>query len=106
MDLNLIKKLQAAGVEASVILGLILDDESQSPAPAEVTPEPAAAEPEPEVKPAPAAKSEPDPIMEKLDRLIGTIQASNILRDGRGADPVETVDDILAQMITPTKKEG
>lgn len=111
MDTRLIEKLRTAGVDPAVILDLILDDQDQShAAPEQVTPEPAAA-PNPEPKPAapvaPAAPAAPalDPILTKLNQLIGTIQASNILRDGRGSQPTETVDDILAQMITPGNKE-
>jgi hypothetical protein len=108
MERKVIEKLRTAGVDPAVILDLILDDQDQShAAPAEVTPEPAAA-PDPEPAPAPAAPAAPatDPILSKLDQLIGTIQASNILRDGRGSQPTETVDDILAKMITPGNKEA
>ena len=111
MERKVIEKLRTAGVDPAVILDLILDDQDQShAAPAEVTPEPAAA---PDHELASAAPAEPaapaapaaDPILSKLDQLIGTIQASNILRDGRGSQPTETVDDILAKMITPGNKE-
>ena len=104
MEKQMIKKLKDAGVNADIILGLLLDDEDQAPAePEQVTPEPAAAteqEPAPAPAPAPAA---PDPVLAKLDSLIGAIQASNIIRAGRGAEPTESVDDILASMITPAK---
>ena len=106
MERKVIEKLRTAGVDPAVILDLILDDQDQShAAPEQVTPEPAAA---PDPEPAPAAPGAPatDPILSKLDQLIGTIQASNILRDGRGSAQTETVDDILAKMITPGNKEA
>lgn len=102
MDAKMIKKLKDAGVAADVILGLILEDETVPAEPEKVTPEPAAApEPEPAKEEKPAAKTpDPDPVLAKLDSLIGAIQASNILRSGRDT-VAETVDDILARMMTP-----
>ena len=43
--------------------------------------------------------------MEKIDKLIGVIQASNIIKSGRETAPKESVDDILAAMVQPRKKE-
>lgn len=100
---KLIQKLKDAGVGSDIILNLILqpEEEEQPAAPAE----PAAAPEEPK-KPEAAAMPAGDPIMEKIDKLIGVIQASNIIRDGRDAAPKESVDDILAAMIAPPKKGG
>lgn len=106
MDKKMIQKLKDAGVGADIILGLILEDEDQIHAePEQVTPEPAAAqEQEQEPAPAPApAPYAPDPVLAKLDNLIGAIQASNIIMAGRDSAPQESVDDILAAMITPAK---
>ena len=100
---KLIQQLKDAGVGSDIILNLILqpEEEEQPAAPAE----PAAA-PE-EAKPAAAAAAPvTDPIMDKIDKLIGVIQASNIIRDGREAAPKESVDDILAAMVQPPKKGG
>ena len=104
MEKQMIKKLKDAGVSADVILGLLLDDEAEANAePEQVTPEPAAAK-EQEPAPAPAPdKAAPDPVLAKLDSLIGAIQASNIIRAGRESIKQESVDDILAAMITPAK---
>ena len=104
METKLIQKLKDAGVGADVILSLILEDEASPAAPEQVTPEPAAS-PEPEAPktedPKPTAAPAPDPVLAKLDTLIGAIQASNIINMGRGSQPAETVDDILAKMIMP-----
>ncbi len=103
MDIKLIQQLKSAGVGDDVIVNLILQQNEEAPQPETVqqeekTPEPARpAEPE-----KPAA---PDPIMEKIDKLIGVIQASNIIRSGRESAPAESVDDILAAMVQPRKKE-
>lgn len=100
---KLIQQLKDAGVGSDIILNLILqpEEEEQPAAPAE----PAAA-PE-EAKPAAAAAAPaPDPIMDKIDKLIGVIQASNIIRSGREAEQKESVDDILAAMVQPPKKGG
>lgn len=107
MDKKMIQKLKDAGVGADIILGLILEDEDQIHAePEQVTPEPAAAQ-EQEPAPAPApAPSAPDPVLAKLDNLIGAIQASNIIMAGRDSAKQESVDDILAKMIMPGNKEG
>ena len=111
MDQKLIKKLKDAGVDADIILGLILDEESGAdPAPEQVTPKSEETPPEAkEEKPAaeaPARKTEPDPVLAKLDSLIGAIQASNIIRSARPFVEKESVDDILANMIMPgTDKE-
>lgn len=94
---KLIQQLKDAGVGSDIILNLILQPEEEQPA---APAEPAAA-PE-EAKPAAAAAAPaPDPIMDKIDKLIGVIQASNIIRSGREAEQKESVDDILAAMVQP-----
>lgn len=104
MDTKMIQKLKDAGVGADIILGLILDDEQQVHAePEEVTPEPSAAkEQEPEADP--VKPKVPDPVLAKLDKLIGAIQASNIINAGRDSNAEESVDDILASIVMPVKK--
>lgn len=103
MDLNLIQKLKDAGVEDSVIVNLILQDGPQAEA-APVTEEvqPAAAPVQEASQPAAA----PDPVLAKIDQLIGVIQASNLLHAGRESAPQETADDVLAAMLQPPKKGG
>lgn len=114
MDLKLVKKLQAAGVSADVILSLMLDEES-TPAP-EKTPEveqptePTAPEaaPEPEKKPEPAAAA--DPVLKAIQELTGAIYRSNIIRDGTNEEeltPGEKANVILTGILSgkPQGKE-
>lgn len=106
MDLNLIKKLKDKGVASDVIIDLLMDEEvKETPEPQQVqteTPEPIAA---PDPAPAAAAPAS-DPIMDKLDKLIGVLQANAILTTGRDSAPGQSVDDILAEMIAPAGKGG
>ena len=70
-----------------------------APAPvAQVAPAPVA-----QVAPAPVAQVAPDnnPVMEQLKLLTNTIQANAILNSNQPKP--ETVDDILASIINPTK---
>lgn len=101
MDKKLIAKLQNAGVAADVILSLIMDDEQETMAEQEQVEEKVV---EPAANETAENTKEPDPVLAKLDNLIGAIQASNIIRAGRDSDPTESVDDILAKMIMPNKK--
>lgn len=108
MDLNLIRKLKDKGVASDVIIDLLMDEEvKETPEPQQVqteTPEPIAA---PDPAPAAAAPAPtPDPIMDKLDKLIGVLQANAILTTGRDSTPGQSVDDILAEMIAPAGKGG
>lgn len=104
MDKKLIQQLKDAGVGADIILNLILQPEEEKVTqPEEVTEE--KPEPAPAPKQEAAAPAVPDPIMDKIDKLIGVIQASNIIRSGRESAPEESVDDILAAMVQPRKKE-
>ena len=102
MDIKLIQQLKDAGVGSDIILNLILQQ------PEEATPEPVpeAPQPAPEPEPAPPTAPANDPVLQKIDQLIGVIQASNIIRSGREAQPAESVDDILAAMISPQKSGG
>ena len=104
MDIKLIQQLKSAGVGDDVIVNLILQQNEEAPQPVTVQQE--AKEPEPERPAEPEKKvSAPDPIMEKIDKLIGVIQASNLIRSGRESAPEDSVDDILAAMVQPRKKE-
>ena len=105
---DLIKKLNEAGVDPTVIVRLMLDDEPetvtpddpQDPAPA---PAPAPA-PEPAPAPAPEPPAGSDKILEAIERLTGAVQAANI-RSMSAGDPAaaETADEILASIISPKK---
>ena len=103
MDIKLIQQLKDAGVGSDIILNLILQqpDEATPPEPVPEAPQPA-----PKPEPAPPTAPASDPVLQKIDQLIGVIQASNIIRTGREAAPPESVDDILAAMITPQKSGG
>lgn len=112
MDNKMITKLKKAGVAPDVILDLILDDLEEQQAEVQTTPEevktpgPPAEEQAaaPEAAPeAPKPSADNDSVLAKLDRLIGIVQQRNILQDGRESQPKESVDDILASMITPAK---
>ena len=96
MEKSLIQKLQKAGVDAQVILSLIMDDDQAAPE----TPE---AQPETET-PAeqPAAPARPDPTLEAINKLTGAIQALNITNSGAPGRPqAVTVDDVMAKIIQP-----
>lgn len=106
LDLEIIKKLNAAGVDPAVLLNIILEDDGkkaeEQPAPEQPKPEAAPAPaPEPE-KPAPAADTG-DKILAAIERLTGAVQASNIMNFSAGDPKGESVDDILAEMLTPKK---
>lgn len=104
MDKKLIQQLKDAGVGADIILNLILQPDEEPKTQPEEVPE-KMPEPAPAPKQEAAAPAVPDPIMDKIDKLIGVIQASNIIRSGRESAPEESVDDILAAMVQPRKKE-
>ena len=101
MEKSLIQKLQKAGVDAQVILSLIMDEDQAAPE----TPETPAPEAQPETKtPAgqPAAPTKPDPTLEAINKLTGAIQALNIINSGAPGRPqAVTVDDVMAKIIQP-----
>ena len=78
IDQKTAQKLKEKGVDPSIILDLMLDQEA-----------------------APEQKPETDPILAAINKLTGAIQASNILKSGTDGPQNETADDILAQMINP-----
>lgn len=98
MDINLLKKLQAAGVAADVILQLVLDED---PAPADPQPAPAPAPAPADPAPQPAAPASNDAILQAINRLTGSIQAMNLRTIGGQQQPVQTSDDILKFMMSP-----
>lgn len=107
MDRALIKKLSEAGVTPEVIVRLLLDEPEKlaDPAPGpEPKPEPAPGpEPKPEPKPDPKPELQSDKILAAIERLTGAVQASNIMNFSAGDPKGESVDDILAEMLTPKK---
>lgn len=103
---DLIKKLNEAGVDPTVIVRLMLDDEPETVTPDE--PQDPAPAPAPAPEPAPASAPEQpagsDKILEAIERLTGAVQAANI-RSMSAGDPAtaETADEILASIISPKK---
>ena len=106
IDKRTLKTLLENGVDSSVILKL-LDDDQEAPSVAE--PEaPAAEEPKTE-----AVKEEPkepenkaperanDPILAAIEKLTGAIYKSNIMTDSREHGSAETTESILAKLINP-----
>ena len=103
--------LKTAGFSPEEILDLFVPhvvSGPSSPAP-EKTPEEAPAAPgavdTPDSDPAPAVKEEPthsDQLLATIEKLIGTIQASNIIHSGR--DDTKTlsqkVDDTLTEILS------
>lgn len=101
---DLIKKLNEAGVDPTVIVRLMLDDEPETVTPDEPQDPAPAPAPEPAPAPAPQEPSGSDKILEAIERLTGAVQAANI-RSMSAGDPstAETADDILASIISPKK---
>lgn len=107
--MNMIDKvlaLASAGYTKDEISRLLAVQESQpepDPAP---DPEPSQAPaPQPEQAPAPAPQAIPgmDALNDRLDKLIKRMEQDAITRSNQ--PPQETVDDILASIIRPKRKE-
>lgn len=108
IDNATIKKLKEKGVDASVILDLLLEEE---PAAAPEDPEPAPAEPAKE-EPVKAPAAAPDPVLVAIEKLTGTvagmqaaIQAGNLKGRFVETPAGETTDDILKGLFTKPNKE-
>lgn len=101
---DLIKKLNEAGVDPTVIVRLMLDDEPETVTPDEPQEPAPAPAPEPAPAPAPEQPARSDKILEAIERLTGAVQAANI-RSMSAGDPAaaETADEILASIISPKK---
>lgn len=109
MDAKTLKALETAGLSAETILAVIKADiDRVDPAPEEEqTPA------EPEAPEAPAAPSEPaapaethsDALLAAIEKLIGTIQASNIIGTGRpsAASQADAVDSVLTEIFKGSK---
>lgn len=111
IDKSLVKKLSSAGVDPSVIINLLLDEDEPEQA-AEVRADPVqvekAAAPAEENPRQPVAAPDPrkdDAILAAIEKLTGAIHASNIRNSSAGDIPKETADDILAALIRPPKTE-
>lgn len=105
MDAKTLKALETAGLSAETILAVIKADiDRVDPAPEEQPP----AEPEsPEAPAAPAESASPaetayrDALLSAIEKLIGTIQASNIIGTGRpsAASQADAVDSVLTEIF-------
>lgn len=101
IDKKTAQKMKDAGVDPSVILDLMFDEEEKQPDPAPEKKEEPKPEPKKEEPKQPAVGN--DAILAAIEKLTGVIQASNIR--GAGTDPsVETADSILASLIAPPTK--
>ena len=105
-NINDVLDLARAGYnreEIAALLGAAPQDPDPKPEPAK-KPDPAP-EPQPAPQPEPQPTPQPDmaALVARMDELTKTIQATNVLQSRQPAP--ETVDDILASIIRPPRKE-
>ena len=104
MTVNEIMKLLDAGYTKEEISAL------EAPAP-EAKPEPVPApEAKPEAKPEPAPEPEAEPtladVLKQMAKLTATIQANALAQTQINGQPkAPTAEDMIAQIIRPTRKE-
>lgn len=103
IDQKTAQKLKEKGVDPSIILDLMLDEET-APEQQEATPEkkPASqADPE-EKKPAAGQTNDiQDQILKAIEKLTGAVQTSNLLNAGSAGPDVDTTEATLASIINP-----
>jgi hypothetical protein len=104
-----VKKLKEKGVDPSIILDLLLEDEE---APADPAPENPKDE-KPEEKKTETPKEEKktetpnqktdmqDQILKAIEKLTGAVQTSNLLNAGSAGPDVDTTEAALASIINP-----
>ena len=102
-----IQKLKDKGVDPSVILDLLLEEE-EDPGKAPETPNNEKPEKAPETpkneKPekAPVQKNDvQDQILKAIEKLTGAVQTSNLLNAGSDGPDVDTTEAALASIINP-----
>jgi hypothetical protein len=107
-----VKKLKEKGVDPSIILDLLLEDEEQDPG---TTPEnPKDEKPEEKKTETPDQKQEEkktetpnqkndiqDQILKAIEKLTGAVQTSNLLNAGSDGPDVDTTEAALASIINP-----
>ena len=101
IDQKTANKLRQAGVDSSIILSLMLDDEEQ-PAAAQdpvADPDPAPGRQDPE--PQPAQEQSTDAVLQAIEKLTGAVQLMNQRNNFREGSGKQTTDDILASIIRP-----
>ena len=103
-----VKKLKEKGVDPSIILDLLLEDEEQDPGttPEEKPDQKPDQKPEekPEQKPdqTPDQKTDmQDQILKAIEKLTGAVQTSNLLNAGSTGPDVDTTEAALASIINP-----
>lgn len=112
-----IKKLKEKGVDPSVILDLLLEEE-ETPGAAPETPEekPEDKKPAAPEEKKPETPKDPDPItpehirqatevqdqiLKAIEKLTGAVQTSNLLNAGSTGPDVDTTEAVLASIINP-----
>lgn len=109
-----VKKLKEKGVDPSVILDLLLEDDEQGQDPGttpdnpmnenqEKAPEDKKTETPKEEKPeTPDKKTDmQDQILKAIEKLTGAVQTSNLLNAGSAGPDVDTTEAALASIINP-----
>lgn len=105
MTIEDIVALTKAGFNKDEILALT-GDPKQEEKPADPQQEEKPADPKPEEKPADPKPSEIESINKRLDYLISKMNLAAVQNSQQpGSDKQETVDDILASVFKPKKKE-
>lgn len=96
-----VQALRDAGVSESAIIDRILQETADAVAP---DPEPSEAPESPAAAPAAAPADRTDEILAAINKLTGAIQIRN-QHGGRDEAASQSVDDILASVLTPVKKK-
>lgn len=105
MTIEDIVALTKAGFNKDEILALTGDPKPEEK-PADPQPEEKPADLQPEEKPADPKPSEIDSINKRLDYLISKMNLAAVQNSQQpGSEKAETVDDILASVFKPKKKE-
>lgn len=104
-----VKKLKDKGVDPSVILDLLLEEDEAPEQTPEAAPEDKKPEQTPEDKPEekkPETQDQKndmqDQILKAIEKLTGAVQTSNLLNAGSDGPDVDNTEDILASIINPT----
>lgn len=105
-----IQKLKEKGVDPSIILDLLLedDDQGQDPGTTPETPKEEKTETPDQKKTETPKEEKPDQktdmqdqILKAIEKLTGAVQTSNLLNAGSAGPDVDTTEDILASIINP-----
>lgn len=101
MNIDSILKLVEAGFSKEEIIAMTQPAQAQEePKQEEPKPEPAKEEP---VKEEPAQDKRYDELLSAMNRLTGAIQAGNILNSNNKEVKEPSAEDILAEVLSPSK---